>query len=164
MYTSGLGLTTCEIGRWLTMGSPAGGSDGRALIFVHIPQVRSKASDHGPPCDRFFPFFSALHSYAHVAIISIAACAHDTSLLKKRGAEVFQNAIIFFSAGHAVRAAGARHGGAFPAILLHAGAEQNLGTTPLGILLAILLVAAVTSTSTAGVCTCYRPKPDVLLH
>jgi hypothetical protein len=39
MYISGLGLTTCEIGRWLTVGSPSGGGDGHALIFVHIPQV-----------------------------------------------------------------------------------------------------------------------------
>ena len=55
-----LGLTTCEVGRWLTVGStknsldtnpnpdpnsdwftsgsPSGGNDGRGLIFVHIPQ------------------------------------------------------------------------------------------------------------------------------
>ena len=38
MYTMGLGLTTCETGRFLTMGSPSGGGTGSALIFVHIPQ------------------------------------------------------------------------------------------------------------------------------
>lgn len=36
--TAGLGLTSCEVGRFLTVGSPSGGGDGRALIFVHIPQ------------------------------------------------------------------------------------------------------------------------------
>ena len=38
MYTAGLGVTTCEVGRWLTVGSPSGGGNGAALIFVHIPQ------------------------------------------------------------------------------------------------------------------------------
>jgi hypothetical protein len=38
IYTAGLGLTTCEIGRFLTVGSPSGGTNGDALIFVHIPQ------------------------------------------------------------------------------------------------------------------------------
>ena len=38
MYTAGLGVTTCEIGRWLTVGSPSGGGSGAALVFAHIPQ------------------------------------------------------------------------------------------------------------------------------
>ena len=38
MYAMGLGLTACEAGRFLTMGSPSGGGTGAALIFVHIPQ------------------------------------------------------------------------------------------------------------------------------
>ena len=38
MYTSGLGLTTCEVGRFLTAGSPSAGTTGDGLIFVHIPQ------------------------------------------------------------------------------------------------------------------------------
>ena len=38
MYTAGLGLTTCEVGRWLTVGSPSGGGSGNALMFVHVPQ------------------------------------------------------------------------------------------------------------------------------
>ena len=38
IYTSGLGVTSCEVGRFLTVGSPSGGTDGRGLIFVHIPQ------------------------------------------------------------------------------------------------------------------------------
>ena len=38
MYLQGLGVTSCEGGRFLTVGSPSGGSSGAALIFVHIPQ------------------------------------------------------------------------------------------------------------------------------
>ena len=37
MYVSGQGLTTCEVGRWLNMGSPNAGGGG-GLTFVHIPQ------------------------------------------------------------------------------------------------------------------------------
>ena len=37
MYVSGQGLTTCEVGRWLNMGSPNAGG-GVGLTFVHIPQ------------------------------------------------------------------------------------------------------------------------------
>ena len=35
IYTSGSGLTSCEVGKFLTVGTPSGGG-GR--IFVHIPQ------------------------------------------------------------------------------------------------------------------------------
>jgi len=38
IYIQGLGLTSCETGRFLTVGSPSGGTNGHALIFVHIPQ------------------------------------------------------------------------------------------------------------------------------
>ena len=58
MYVSGQGLTDCEVGRWLTMGSPSGGGTGSALIFVHV-------SRHPPP---------ALH----------AACSPAPSLLHTR--------------------------------------------------------------------------------
>eukprot|EP01051_Picozoa_sp_SAG22_P006147 SAG22_NODE_392_length_11210_cov_3.879669_8_plen_1389_part_00 len=57
MYTAGLGLTTCETGRWLTMGSPAGGSDGRALIFVHIPQGMPYGLLVHDMVDRFLLYF-----------------------------------------------------------------------------------------------------------
>ena len=33
MYKSGIGLTNCEIGRWMTMGAPAAGT----AIFTHVP-------------------------------------------------------------------------------------------------------------------------------
>ena len=42
IYAAGLGLTTCEVGRFLTVGSPSGGGTGSALIFVHIPQGVSR--------------------------------------------------------------------------------------------------------------------------
>ena len=38
MYVSGQGVTTCEVGKWLQVGTPAGGNNGNALMFVHIPQ------------------------------------------------------------------------------------------------------------------------------
>jgi phage tail protein X len=57
MYTAGLGLTTCEIGRWLTMGSPAGGSTGSGLIFVHIPQGMPFGLLVHDMVDRFLLYF-----------------------------------------------------------------------------------------------------------
>ena len=57
IYTAGLGLTNCEIGRFLTVGSPSGGGDGSALIFTHIPQGLPFGLLTHDMVDRFLLYF-----------------------------------------------------------------------------------------------------------
>ena len=64
MYTAGLGLTTCEVGRWLTMGSPSGGGDGHALIFTHIPQGLPFGLLQHDMVERFLLYFFTQSAHA----------------------------------------------------------------------------------------------------
>ena len=64
MYSAGLGLTTCEVGRWLTMGSPSGGDDGSALIFTHIPQGLPHGLLQHDMVERFLLYFFTQSAHA----------------------------------------------------------------------------------------------------
>ena len=57
MYVSGQGNTSCEVGKWLQLGTASSGGGGTGLMFVHIPQGLPFGLLQHDMVDRFLLYF-----------------------------------------------------------------------------------------------------------
>ena len=89
IYTSGQGVTTCEVGRWLTLGT-ASGSNANPLIFTHVPQGIPFGLLVHDMVDRFLLYFFSIS--AHTATRDTWITPESQTIKREGGGYAYESA------------------------------------------------------------------------
>ena len=89
IYMSGQGITNCEVGRWLTLGT-ASGSNANPLIFTHVPQGIPVGLLVHDMVDRFLLYFFSIS--AHTATRGTWITPESMTINRAQGGYAYESA------------------------------------------------------------------------
>ena len=89
IYMSGQGITKCEIGRWLTLGTASGGN-ANPLIFTHVPQGIPVGLLVHDMVDRFLLYFFSIS--AHTATRGTWITPESMTINRAQGGYAYESA------------------------------------------------------------------------